>query len=129
MGQLPYMAGTDSPAIRGAQLTGLLDGLDEAPAKTLVKAAADKDKEPTAVPNPDYATWLAQDQIVLQYIFQSLSPEIMTHVLRLEHSTAVWKAIDSMFASVSQSQITNLCVGIADTKKLNMTTPAFLVKM
>jgi hypothetical protein len=53
----------------------------------------------------------------------------MMHVLRLEHSTAVWKAIDSMFASVSQSRITNLCVGIADTKKLNMTTPAFLAKM
>jgi hypothetical protein len=92
-------------------------------------AITDKDKEPTVVPNPDYATWLAQDQIVLQYIFQSLSPEIMTHVFRLEHSTAVWKVIDSMFASVSQSRITNLCVGIAYTKKLNMTTPAFLAKM
>jgi hypothetical protein len=50
------------PAIRGAQLVGLLDGTNAAPAKTLVVAPTDKEKESTKstmVPNPAYATWLA----------------------------------------------------------------------
>jgi hypothetical protein len=65
------------PAIRGVQLVGLLDGTDAAPAKTLVIAPADKEKESTEstmVPNPAYATWLARDQIVLSYILNGLSP-------------------------------------------------------
>jgi hypothetical protein len=40
------------PAIRGAQLVGLLDGTDAAPAKTLSQAPTDKEKEPKDVPNP-----------------------------------------------------------------------------
>jgi hypothetical protein len=120
------------PAIRGAQLVGLLDGTDAALAKMLVVAPADKEKESaesTMVPNPAYATWLARDQTVMSYILNGLSPEIMTHVLRLEHTAAVWKEIESMFASVSQSKITNLRVAIANTKKLDKTTSEFISVM
>jgi hypothetical protein len=117
------------PAIRGAQLVGLLDGTDAALAKTLSQAHADKEKEPEDVPNPAYATWLARDQIVLSYILNGLSPEIMTHVLRFEHTNPTWKAIEAMFASVSQSKITNLRVALANTKKLNLSTLEFLTKM
>jgi hypothetical protein len=117
------------PAIRGAQQVGLLDGSDAAPAKLLPQASADKEKEPSFVPNPEYATWLVRDQIVLSYLLNGLSPEIMTHVLRHEHTAAVWKAIESMFASVSQSKITNLRVALANTKKLNKTTSEFLTQM
>jgi hypothetical protein len=67
----------------------------------LVQPAAGKDNEPMLIPNPDYANWLARDQIVISYILNALSPEIMTHVLRFEHTTPAWKEIESMFASVS----------------------------
>jgi hypothetical protein len=40
------------PAIRGAQLVGLLDGTDAALAKMLSQVPADKEKEPEDVPNP-----------------------------------------------------------------------------
>jgi hypothetical protein len=74
----------------------------------LTQDTVEKDKKPTTVPNPDYATWLSRDQIVRSYILNGLSPEIMTHVLRFEHTAPVWKAIESMFASVIPSKITNL---------------------
>jgi hypothetical protein len=38
------------------------------PAKQLTQPPADKEKEPTLVSNPEYATWLARDQIVLSYL-------------------------------------------------------------
>jgi hypothetical protein len=108
---------------------GLLDGSDAAPAKTLTIANVEKDKEPTTVPNPEYGAWVARDQLVLHYLVNSLSREILMHVLRIEHAAGVWSAVEEMFASQSQSKITNLWIALANTKKSNMTSAAFFAKM
>ena len=86
------------PAIRGAQAMGLLDGTDAAPAKMVTMETADKTSSKTTT-NPDYAAWLARDQQVLSYLLNSFSPEILQHVLRLEHAASVWSAVEKRFAS------------------------------
>jgi hypothetical protein len=82
------------PAIRGAQLTSLLDGTDAAPAKLVAVENPKKEKEQTMVSNPAYSSWLARDQNVLSYLLNSLSKEILMHVLRMEHTADVWKAVE-----------------------------------
>ena len=48
------------PALRGAQVTGLLDGSDAAPPKTIEVTKADKT---TAIEiNHQYGPWLSKDQ-------------------------------------------------------------------
>jgi hypothetical protein len=47
----------------------------------------DADKNKSVVPNPSYTAWLARDQVVLRFLLNSLSPEILSHMLGLE-STA-----------------------------------------
>lgn len=69
------------PALRGAQVTGLLDGSDRAPAKTI--EIEDSEKKKRRVPNPDYATWIACDQAVLSYLINLFSPDILAHVVGL----------------------------------------------
>ena len=60
------------PALRGAQVTGLLDNSDAAPPKTVEITKADKT---TALePNPLYGPWIAKDQQVLSYLLNSMSP-------------------------------------------------------
>jgi hypothetical protein len=108
---------------------GLLDGSDAAPAKTMIVANMDKTKEPTTVPNPEYGAWVARDQFVLHYLVNPLSREILIHVLRIEHAAGMWSAVEEMFASQSQSKITNLRIALANTKKSNMTSAAFFAKM
>ncbi|KAK1695727.1 hypothetical protein QYE76_012424 [Lolium multiflorum] len=117
------------PEIRGAELTGLLDGTDIAPPKLLEAANPEKDKEPIMVPNPQYKAWLSRDQKVLGYLLKSLSKEVLMHVLRMEHATDVWKAVEQMFVSQSVSKVTNLRIALANTKKHNLSTPAFFAKM
>lgn len=119
------------PAIRGAQLLGLLDGTDVAPPPmlTVEATAQDTDKTAKTVPNPAYATWLARDQLVLSYLFGSISPGVMAHVMRLEHSAGVWKALETMFASLSTSKITNLRIAMATTKRLQDPVDVYLAKM
>ncbi|KAK1644341.1 hypothetical protein QYE76_062146 [Lolium multiflorum] len=119
------------PAIRGAQLVGLLDSSDIEPPKELAPTAAEKtaDDQAKPVPNPAYTAWLTRDQSVLSYLLQSLSLEILPHVHRIEIAAGVWQALEEMFAAQSEARVTNLLVALANTKKLQMTTAEFLTKM
>ena len=119
------------PPIRGARLVGLLDGSDAAPPETLSKDSDDKgpDKAYKETPNPDYDAWISRDQIVLGYLLQSLSHEVLPHVHRIEHAAGVWQAIEEMFASQCQAKVTNLRIALANTKKNNTSTEVFLTKM
>ena len=66
------------PAIRGAQLMGILDGTTPKPPPTIKVEKADKTVEEVA--NPALATWLAQDQQVLSYVLNSLTKETLAQV-------------------------------------------------
>jgi hypothetical protein len=80
------------PAIRGAQLVGLLNGTDGAPPTQIELAPADKTTDTAAKmgSNPAYASWLSCDLIVLSYLLQSLSRKILPHVHRIEPTAGVW---------------------------------------
>jgi siderophore synthetase component len=122
-------AGTSCHPGRATRRPAVLEGVDDAPPKKITVEATDKDKEPTEVPNPAYGSWLARDQILLSYLLKSLSREVLIHVHRIEHSAGIWHAVGEMFAAQHQSKITNLRIALANTKKLGMTTSAFLVNM
>ena len=108
-------------------MTGLLDGSDAAPPKTVEIAKADKT---TAIePNPLYGPWIAKDQQVLSYLLNSLTPEILAQVIGKESTLDLWTALTTIFAAQSQSRITNLRIAISNTKKGNMSSNAFITKM
>jgi hypothetical protein len=127
----PGWRAQDLPAIRGARRLGVLDGTGVAPPKMLpVTPEADAtDKTPKTVPNPAYDAWIYRDQTVLSYLLQSLSSLVLPHVHRIEHAAGVWQALEEMFASQCESKVTNLRIALANTKKLNLSTPAYLTKM
>ena len=51
------------------------------------------------VENPEFATWRAQDQILLDWLLLSMSEGIISLVFNLETSLEVWKAIETHFGS------------------------------
>jgi hypothetical protein len=63
------------PAMRGTQLTGFLDGTKKAPAEFITVQKEDKTKE--KVLNPEYMTWLIQDQQLMSYLNSTLSKEVL----------------------------------------------------
>ena len=67
------------PYLRGQHLFGFLDGSRPAPLQTLTVTAADI---PTSQPNPDYHTWLVQDQMILSALISSLTENILAYVVR-----------------------------------------------
>jgi hypothetical protein len=99
------------PAIRSAQLTGLIDGSKTAPAMEI--EGIDKNKEP----NPAYATWLAQDQQVFGYIVNSLSKEMMKQISHCNTSASLWKALEELCASQTRAHAVNTRIALATMKK------------
>jgi hypothetical protein len=89
------------PEIYGVQLYGYLDGSIEASEKEMT--VKDKDGMETIIPNPDYGRWVAQDQTVLGFLVRNMGREVLTQMVGLRTSAAVWKDVMEMFASQSQA--------------------------
>ena len=103
-------------------MTGLLDNTDAAPPKTVEVTQADKTT--AAAPNPLYGTWIAKDQQVLSYLLNSMSPEILAQLVGKECTFELWTTVTTLFASQSQSRITNMRIVITNTKKGSMSSTA-----
>nr|XP_020164431.1 uncharacterized protein LOC109749903 [Aegilops tauschii subsp. strangulata] len=81
------------------------------------------------VPNPLYAAWIAKDQQVLSYLLNSMTPEILAQVIGKDSTFELWTAVTAIFASQSQSRITNLRIAVTNTKKGTMSSSTFMAKM
>jgi hypothetical protein len=105
----------------------LLDGTDTAPAKTI--EVEDAEKKKIMVENPAYVGWLAQDQQVLRFLLNTLSPDILSHLLDVSSTAEAWSAINSMFKTASRTKAQHLREKLNDTKKLSMTADTYYTKM
>ena len=85
---------------------GLLDGTDRAPPKTV--DAEDSNGKKTVEEDPAYLTWIARDQQVLRVLLDSLSPDILTHVLGMDSTFQAWSSITTMFSSANRSKVQHL---------------------
>lgn len=77
------------PAVRGAQLLPLLEGKIPEPPATISAADSADPKRTTETANPDHATWLAQDQLLLGYLTNTMTREFLAQVARCTTSAQV----------------------------------------
>jgi hypothetical protein len=115
------------PAFRGANVMSHLDGSDRAPAKTV--EVEDSEKNKTQVPNPAYIDWMARDQQVLRFLLNTLSPDVLSHLLEVTSTAEAWTAINAMFKTASRTKVQHLRGELNDTKKLSMTADQYYTKM
>lgn len=77
------------PTIRSTQLLGILEGKVPALAETVeIEDPADKAKTKEST-DLDYVAWLAQDQLLLGYLTNLMSREVLMQVVRCSSSTKV----------------------------------------
>jgi hypothetical protein len=112
------------PEIYGVQLYGYLDGSIEAPEKEMT--VKDKDGVETTIPNTDYGRWVAQDQSVLGFLVRNMRRKVLTQMVGLRTSAAVWKAVTEMFASQSQARVVQLRTRLNQYRKENKTGQVYL---
>jgi hypothetical protein len=110
----------------GAQLYGFLDGTSIKPAEQ-IKAKVGSTEED--VPNPAFVVWKAQEQQVLSYLLSSVSRDILVQIAALPTAAAVWKHLETSFASQSRAQVINTRMALATTQKGSSSTAEYVAKM
>jgi hypothetical protein len=88
------------PTLCSARILDLVKGLDVVPPEEV--EVDDIYGKKINVQNTEYVTWITRDQPVLRYILNSVSPNILFHVIVLKTSSEVWKTLDSLTTSQSR---------------------------
>jgi hypothetical protein len=89
------------PYLRGQHLLGYVDGTTPLPSQMISQTS--ESGETSLLPNPAYARWIQQDQIILSTIISSLSESLMTHIVGLSTAHDVWLTLERMFHHLASS--------------------------
>lgn len=84
---------------------------------------------PRFLQNPVHEKWIVQDKEVLNYLFSSLSRDIMSQVVVLDSSATVWAAIEAMFASQSRARVIKTGMVLVTASKGASAAAEFFIKM
>ncbi|KAK2976922.1 hypothetical protein RJ640_015898 [Escallonia rubra] len=101
------------PILNYQNLHGHIDGASSPPPKTVVSPTA----ENLLIPNPEYEAWFKKDQLLLSWLFSSLTEEIFPYIIGLSTSQEVWSALAHSFGSVSQNRQLQLYIELQELKK------------
>ena len=88
------------PLLNYHKLTGLIDGSSPKPPENVTSA---NNTNQTA-PNPAYLEWFQKDQLLLSWIFSSLSEDVFPNVIGMTSVYSAWSALESAFGSISQNR-------------------------
>ena len=118
------------PILRGARAFGYVDGTAVMPSPTF-KSTVEVDGKLVAkeAVNPDYDVWATKEQQVLGYLLLSLEPDILAQVVNLTTTTAMWRALEGMFASKSKARVNQIRAMLAQTRKHDLGAAEYYNKM
>jgi gag-polypeptide of LTR copia-type len=108
------------PVLRGHGLVGFIDGSKSPPSQFYTTAAGVQES------NPAYESWLQQDQLILAWIFSSISAPVLAQVIRCETSASVWSTLNQLHSSQSMAKILDLKLQLQTSKKGGVTCAQFI---
>jgi hypothetical protein len=76
--------------------------------------------------NPEYSRWVAQDQYVIGFLVRNMGREVLTQMVELCTSAAVWKVVMEMFSSQSQARVVQLRSRLNQCRKDDKIGQAYL---
>ena len=118
-------------AIRGAQLGCFIKATATPPPEFLEPDDKKKvdGKAIDPIPNPEYDEWVAKDQMVLSYLFGSLSKEVFAQVLSATTAAQLWAAIEGVNVSQSRARMISTRMALATASKGSSTIAEYYTKM
>ncbi|KAK2991670.1 hypothetical protein RJ640_028945 [Escallonia rubra] len=112
------------PILNYQNLHGHIDGASSPPPKTAVSPTA----ENLLIPNLEYEAWFKKDQLLLSWLFSSLTEEIFPYIIGLSTSQEVWTALAHSFGSASQNRQLQLYIELQELKKNDLSISEYLHK-
>ena len=107
-------------ALRAYNLQGFILGTNPQPPETLAG---------TLTPNPLHEQWIHFDQYILHWLLNSISEQLLGHVIDCETSAAIWNVLIHQFATRSKARIIQIKGLLQSTKKGTMSIDEYVLKM
>jgi Reverse transcriptase (RNA-dependent DNA polymerase)/gag-polypeptide of LTR copia-type/GAG-pre-integrase domain len=108
------------PLVKGHDLLNFLDGTSPPPPDTILTSAG------VAIPNPDFLTWMRQDQLLLAWLLSSISETVVSQVIHCTTSSDLWHELTVRFSSQSLASVMDLKMQIHSLQKGHLSMQAYL---
>ena len=79
--------------------------------------------------NPDFILQRRFDQMVLSWIFSSLTSEIMGQIISYQTSHAAWSTLEKIFLTSSKAQVMQLLLKFQTTRKGSLSMMDYILKL
>lgn len=108
------------PILRNYKLFDYLTGAKKCPSKHLTEAnASSSTKEETndRLINPSYESWVAVDQLLLGWLYNSMTSDVATQVMGFQTSKDLWEVVQNLFGVQSRAEENYLKQVFQQTRK------------
>lgn len=76
--------------------------------------------------NPQYEAWIAVDQLLLGWLYNSMAPDVVVQLMGFENVKELWEAIEELFGVQSRAEEDYLRQVFQQTRKGNMKMSEYL---
>ncbi|XP_061989254.1 RNA-dependent RNA polymerase 1-like [Rosa rugosa] len=114
-----------SQILKGRKLMGIVDGTNPCPPCFL----ADSEGKLSDTVIPNYENWIAQEQTVLSWINETLTPSVLATVARSTSAFSTWRSLARRYASQSENQVLQLRSDLLRTFRGNLSISDYLYKI
>ncbi|XP_022148963.1 uncharacterized protein LOC111017501 [Momordica charantia] len=94
--------------------------------QTNISAPSSSSIATEAAINPLYESWVTTDQLLLGWLYNSMTPEVATQVMGYENACDLWAAIQELFGVQSQAEEDYLRQVFQQTRKGSLKMTDFL---
>ncbi|KAL5737446.1 hypothetical protein ACOSP7_030207 [Xanthoceras sorbifolium] len=116
------------PAIRALELDDFVTGVRPCPPK-FIEAVNDESGEKTMILNGAYSSWRKADQLLLSWLFSTLSPAIMGQVTDCPTSFATWSTLERLYSQKSMAKVLQLKHQLQNARKGSLSISEYFLKI
>ncbi|KAJ3701119.1 hypothetical protein LUZ61_004824 [Rhynchospora tenuis] len=109
-----------TPVLRGHGLIGYVDGSKTVPAPVITNG------DNVVISNPEFQEWQQQDQLILAWLFSSLSQQVLAQVVNCQTSAELWRCLNTFHTSQSVAKVLDLRLQLQTIKRGGASCSQFL---
>lgn len=116
------------PILKSYKLEGHLSGKTPASEMTIIIPPSEDETSGFKIPNPEYDLWLVVDQLLVGWLYNSMTPEVATQVMGHDEAKPLWDSVQEYFGIQSRSQEDCNRLMLQQTRKGTMKMHEYLEK-
>ncbi|KAM6545892.1 hypothetical protein CsatB_026628 [Cannabis sativa] len=106
-----------STIVRGHRLDGFLNGTNICPSEFVSTGSTEEGSETVTTLNPEFENWIVNDQLLMGWLYSSMTETIATEVMGSKSAAGLWHALEQLYGAHSKSKMDDTRTLIQTTKK------------